>query len=115
MATAPATMLLHEVRRLAVDRQTDREPLGRFAQDSDERAFAELLRRHGPMVWAACRRILPHAQAEDAFQATFLLLANKAAALRGGSLGGWLYGVAHRVAMRARSAEARRLAREALA
>jgi RNA polymerase sigma factor (sigma-70 family) len=117
MATAPATLLLHHVRRLAAepdDSLPDAELLRKFTRDADPRAFATLLRRHGPMVWGACRRVLhsPH-DAEDVFQATFLLLARKASCLRDpDSVGGWLYGVAHRLALRARSEKARRLDRE---
>src|SRR5262245_47690952 len=119
MATGPGTLLLHHVRRLAdaasAADQPDGELLRRFRHDGDAQAFAALLRRHGPMVWAACRRILPRPHdAEDVFQATFLLLARKAGSLRQpGSLGGWLYGVAYRLARRAHSDEARRRAREA--
>src|SRR5262249_368681 len=71
----------------------------------DEGAFAALLARHGPMVLGVCRRVLRHTQdAEDAFQATFLVLARKAGAIgRREALGGWLYGVACRVAARARA------------
>lgn len=117
MAIAPAT-LLHHIRRLAeagpTAQEPDRELLRRFTREGDGQAFAALLRRHGPMVWASCRRVLPRPQdAEDVFQATFLVLARKASALRGrDSVGGWLYGVAHRLALRARSAEARRRLRE---
>jgi RNA polymerase sigma factor (sigma-70 family) len=114
----PATLLLQHIRHLAtssaVDGQSDRELLRRFTRDRDGQAFAALLRRHGPMVWGACRRILPCASdAEDVLQATFLLLARKAAGLRDhDSVGSWLYGVAHRLAMRTRSAEALRAVRE---
>ena len=79
-----------------------------------ELAFAVLVERHGPMVLGVCRRILrdPH-DAEDAFQATFLVLARKGHSIRvEGSLGRWLFGVATRVATRARSDETRRRARE---
>src|SRR5262245_39768866 len=101
-----STLLVQHIRRLAaapaLDGQPDRELLRRFTRDHDGQAFAALLRRHGPMVWGACRRVLPRADdAEDVFQATFLLLVRKAAALRDpGSVGSWLYGVAHRLALR---------------
>ncbi len=121
MATGPGTLLLNHIRRLAstdgADKLPDGELLRRFSREADGQAFAALLRRHGPMVWAACRRILPGTHdAEDMLQATFLVLARKAATLRGhGSVGGWLFGVAHRLALRVRSDQARRRARESLA
>lgn len=75
-----------------------------------EMAFETLVNRHGAMVWGVCRRVLGNAhEAEDAFQSTFLLLIRKAQSLhRDRSLGGWLYGVAHRVALRARAQTKRR-------
>jgi RNA polymerase sigma factor (sigma-70 family) len=83
--------------------------LDRFVDQWDQAAFGDLVRRHGPMVLGVCRRIIgdPHA-AEDAFQATFLLLVRKAGSVRKrGSVGPWLYGVARRVALEARGAASR--------
>src|SRR5262245_32641761 len=84
--------------------------LERFADGRDEGAFAALVERHGPMVFGVCRRVLGHQQdAEDAFQATFLILARRAAALdRRGSVAAWLHTVAHRLALRVRADAARR-------
>jgi RNA polymerase sigma factor (sigma-70 family) len=118
---AIATHLVQHIRRLAtsstVTDPTDRELLRRFTRNRDEQAFAALVHRHGPMVWSACRRTLSCASdAEDVLQATFLLLARKAATLRDhDAIGAWLYGVAYRLALRARSEAALRTAREALA
>ncbi|QEG30847.1 ECF RNA polymerase sigma-E factor [Gemmata obscuriglobus] len=92
----------------------DAELIGRFAERRDESAFAALVRRHGPLVLGVCRRVLRHEQdAEDAFQATFLVLARDATAVRrAGAVGSWLYGVAYNVARRAETARRRRAARE---
>ena len=98
---------------------TDGELLERFAHRRDEAAeaaFETLLARHGAMVLTVCRQVLgdPHA-AEDAFQATFLVVVRRAGSLRvrePGSLGPWLYGVAYRIALKARQGAARRRARE---
>ena len=96
---------------------TDVQLLDRFVgrrDDGAEAAFAALVKRHGPMVLRVCRGELNdiHA-AEDAFQATFLILARKARSIRkGGSLASWLYGVARRVARRARADRVRRIAHE---
>jgi RNA polymerase sigma factor (sigma-70 family) len=85
---------------------TDGQLLACFITGPDEAAFEALVRRHGPMVLGVCRRVLRHAQdAEDAFQAAFLLLARKAASLKQRELvGNWLYGVALRAALQVRAA-----------
>jgi RNA polymerase sigma factor (sigma-70 family) len=96
------------------DRLADQELLRRYVRSNDEAAFACLVRRHGPLVLGLCRRILRHEQdAEDAFQATFLVLARKARAIRRRqAVGSWLCGVAFRVATKLRASQARRQARE---
>jgi RNA polymerase sigma factor (sigma-70 family) len=112
MTRATLDNILHYARTLAGGVADLPEPclLDRFLTRSEEAAFAALLERHGPMVLAVCRRVLGNAaDAEDAFQATFLVLARKAASLRKRtSVASWLYGVACRVAWRARAAAARR-------
>lgn len=95
--------------------QTDNELLKRFLANRDENAFEALVRRHGPMVLALCRRILRDPQdAEDAFQAAFLVLVRKAASIaKPELLGNWLYGVASRTARAARAAAQKRRVKEA--
>lgn len=111
--TRPADILRH-FEHTGADATADADLLARFARHRDQAAFAVLVRRHGPVVLAVCRRITNHPQdAEDAFQAVFLVLARNAAALRRPDLlGNWLYGVAVRVAQKARRSAARRRARE---
>lgn len=79
--------------------------LRRFVQRRDDTAFAELLDRHGPMILGLCRRLIGDSHlAEDVFQASFLVLARKARSIRRpDSIGAWLYGVAHRLALKARA------------
>jgi RNA polymerase sigma factor (sigma-70 family) len=109
MSTPQTAALLHHLRQWAAgpwdDPHSDRELLQRFAAQRDEAAFAALVRRHGPMVLSVCRRILHQTQdAEDAFQATFLVLFRKAGSrFWRDSVGGWLHRVAARIALRLRA------------
>ncbi len=82
---------------------TDQELLSRFATKGDESAFEALVSRHGPMVFRVCREILADSHdAQDAFQATFLVLLRRSASIRKrGSVGLWLHGVARRVSAKA--------------
>ena len=93
---------------------SDRELLSRFSAHEDADAFEQLVRRHGPMVLSVCRRMLRDSHAaDDAFQATFLVLVRKASSIRRpGLLGNWLYGVAYRIAFRARLQSAQRVDHE---
>jgi RNA polymerase sigma factor (sigma-70 family) len=93
---------------------SDGQLLRAFLNEHDECAFEALVRRHVPMVMGVCRRILRHAQdAEDAFQAAFLVLVRKAGSLAGREIvGDWLHGTALRTALKARSIHARRRGRE---
>jgi RNA polymerase sigma factor (sigma-70 family) len=93
---------------------TDSELLERFIIGRDEAAFEALVRRHGPVVLGVCRRALQNeADAEDAFQATWLVLVRKAASVTPrGAVGSWLYGVAYHTALKARAAASRRRAKE---
>jgi RNA polymerase sigma factor (sigma-70 family) len=93
---------------------SDGELLERFVSTQDEAAFEMLVWRHGPLVMGVCRRVLSNEHdAEEAFQATFLILARKAATIgRGESVGAWLYKVASRAALRARGLRGRRQGRE---
>src|SRR5947209_609162 len=118
MTPGSLPLLLRSLRRLSdsagPSSPGDGSLLERFVRDGDEDAFTELVRRHGPMVLAVCRRVLGgwH-EAEDAFQTTFLLLVHKAGRLRQpDALGPWLHGVAYRTALKARTLARRRRDRE---
>ncbi|HLN32723.1 MAG TPA: sigma-70 family RNA polymerase sigma factor [Gemmataceae bacterium] len=113
MKSLQASKLLRHVRHIAANHDgagtPDRELLERFVGHHDEEAFTTLLRRHSQMVWAVCRSIVGDWHlAEDAFQATFLVLATKAHSIRRReALSCWLHGVARHVAMKARETAAR--------
>jgi RNA polymerase sigma factor (sigma-70 family) len=114
--TQPGSVLgfLRRLARRASAEQTDGQLLERFTSVRDGAAFEALVARHGALVWGLCRKLLPGPQdAEDAFQATFLVLARRAACVRKReSVASFLYGVAYRVAARARAEAIRRRARE---
>jgi RNA polymerase sigma factor (sigma-70 family) len=118
MYTAPHDSVLRYIRRLAAGRelqaQSDQDLLDAFAARHEEAAFAALVCRHGPMVLRVCRRVLGHEQdTEDAFQATFLVLARCSKTIRKrAALAEWLHGVAYRTALSARRRAARRQRRE---
>jgi RNA polymerase sigma-70 factor (ECF subfamily) len=110
--------VLRHLRRAALMRDgadvADGELLERYLARRDEAAFESLLRRHGPMVLGVCRRVLRNeADAHDAFQATFLVFVRKAGSIiPRGRVGNWLYGVAHKTALKARAMSRQRRAKE---
>jgi RNA polymerase sigma factor (sigma-70 family) len=118
MPTRKTSEVIQRLRRAALLRDgagmTDGQLLDCFLTQRDDAAFAALVRRHGPMVWGVCRRALPnYHDAEDAFQATFLVLVRKAVTVEPKEMvANWLYGVAHQTALKARSVAARRKGRE---
>ena len=118
MATSHLTEVIHHLRRSVLLRDgagmTDGQLLERYVAQRDDAAFAALVRRHGPMVWGVCRRVLSsHHDAEDAFQATFLVLIRKAPSIVPTEMvANWLYGVAHQIARNARAAVVKRRMRE---
>jgi hypothetical protein len=109
MATSPMAELVHQLRRTVLLRAgpglTDGQLLEEYISRHDEAALAALVRRHAPMVWGVCRRVLgTYHDAEDAFQATFLVLVRKAPSVRPREMvANWLYGVAHQTALKARA------------
>src|SRR5262245_50770541 len=120
MADPTTPPALDALARLAASRAygglPDRRLPDRFAADRDEAAFAALVERHGAVVLDAARAVLRHEQdAEDVFQAAFLVLARKAGTIRKrDALGCWLHGVTRRIALRASRARARRARHEAV-
>jgi len=118
MATSELSRVLQTLRRATLLPEeaslSDGQLLESYVRSRAEAAFAALVSRHGPMVWGVCRRVLHcHQDAEDAFQATFLVLVRKAASVVPRELvANWLYGVAHQTALKARALTARRQSRE---
>jgi RNA polymerase sigma factor (sigma-70 family) len=118
MATNQLKQVVHTLREATAPQDraglTDGQLLEIYVTSREESAFAALVRRHGPMVWGVCRRVLGgHQDAEDAFQATFLVLVRRAAAVSPRDLvASWLYGVAHQTALKARATTAKRRGRE---
>lgn len=118
MPARRANDLIEYIRRIALEGDgaslSDGDQLRRFLDSGEGAAFAQLVRRHGPMVWGVCRRILHnHQDAEDVFQATFLVLLRKAASIQPRErIGNWLHGVALRTARKAMAMAARRAERE---
>jgi RNA polymerase sigma factor (sigma-70 family) len=112
MTADPLTRIVETLRTtLDADERSDAELLARVRADRDRAAVEAIVRRHGPKVLAACRKVLgPSGDVDDAFQATFLvLLRNPRAVRRKASLGAWLYGVAHRISLQARARQRKRL------
>jgi RNA polymerase sigma factor (sigma-70 family) len=118
MATRQTREIIQHVRRGVLLRDgaglTDGQLLEDYISRGEEATLAALVRRHGPMVWGVCRRVLRnHHDAEDAFQATFLVFVRKVASIAAPELlANWLYGVAHQTALKARATTAKRRARE---
>jgi DNA-directed RNA polymerase specialized sigma24 family protein len=118
MAISPMSEFLQNLRRTTLRRDeaglTDGQLLDAYVRDREEAALAALVRRHGPMVWGVCRRVLSNDHdAEDAFQAAFLVLVRKAASIvPREKVANFLYGVARQTAGKARAMAVRRKARE---
>src|SRR5579862_3839653 len=118
MPASPLTKVVQTLRRGMLLRDggglSDGQLLECYLRDHEDAAFGALVRRHGPMVWGVCHRLLgSHHDAEDAFQATFLVLVRKAASIVPRHMvGNWLYGVAYQTALKARATAVRRRSRE---
>jgi RNA polymerase sigma factor (sigma-70 family) len=119
MADTPLASVVRHIRKLVRSPESageaDAQLLERYIQQRDENAFSALVRRHGPLVWRVCRRVLKHTQcAEEVYQATFLVLARRAARVRNpATLASYLYSVAYRMALKVRADLRRRQARQA--
>lgn len=118
MAANERSKVLQHLRRAVLLKDgaglTDAQLLHEYLSRREEAALSALVRRHGPMIWGVCRRILfNYHDAEDAFQATFLVFVRKAASIAAPELlANWLYGVAHQTALKARATAAKRKTRE---
>src|SRR5262245_50144480 len=118
MATGQLSGVIQHLRRAMLVRDgaglTDQQLLEDYISRRDQAPLAALVQRHGPMVWGVCRRVLTnYHDAEDAFQATFLVLVGRAASIASPELlANWLYGVAHQTAIKARATVAKRKTRE---
>src|SRR6516165_4170559 len=118
MATSRLSQVIQTLRRDSLPRPgtllTDGQLVEIYLRTREEAAFADLVQRHGPMVWGVCRRVLRgHHDAEDAFQATFLVLVRKAPSIVPRDMvANWLYGVARQTALNAGGSTARRRKRE---
>jgi RNA polymerase sigma factor (sigma-70 family) len=114
MGASTLNRMVECLRRAALGGLTDHALLDAFVTRREDAAFEALLQRHGPMVLAVCRRVLGNVHdAEDAFQATFLVLIRQAASVRKrAAVGSWLYGVAYRTALKARAMNAKRRIKE---
>jgi RNA polymerase sigma factor (sigma-70 family) len=113
MAVRQLERVVQHLRQAVMPSQTDGQLLDRFIAQRDEDAFAAIVHRHGPMVLAVCRRLLHHEQdVEDAFQATFLVLVRRASVVPRDMVANWLYGVAYRTALKARTMTAKRWSKE---
>jgi RNA polymerase sigma factor (sigma-70 family) len=118
MAANERSKVIQHLRRVALRKDgaglTDAQLLQEYLSRQEEAALAALVHRHGPMIWGVCRRVLRnYHDAEDAFQATFLVFVRKAASIASPELlANWLYGVAHQTALKARATAAKRKTRE---
>src|SRR5262245_33125997 len=117
MASDPMNQVIQQLRSVILRdgvEPTNGQLLEAFVKDREPAALEALVRRHGSMVWGVCRRVLGnHHDAEDAFQATFLVLVRKASSVKPRDMvGNWLYGVAQQTALKARATSAKRKTRE---